>query len=70
MLRKSLSATQSSPQCVQMPGTKRSNMLDGLGFREVRGYCFGGSNNKDYSVLRSRLGSPCLRKLPDVSSKV
>ena len=31
MLRNSLSTTQSSPHCVQMPGTKRSNMFGACG---------------------------------------
>ena len=33
------------------------------GFPKIRGYLFGGPNNKDYSILGSILGSPYFGKL-------
>ena len=37
-------------------------MLYDTGFPKV-GVVFGDSHNKDYSILRSILGSPCFEKL-------
>ena len=34
------------------------------GFPKIRGYHFGSSHNKDYSILGSILGSPYFGKLP------
>ena len=34
------------------------------GFPKIRGTFFGGSHNKDYSILGSILGSPYFGKLP------
>ena len=35
-----------------------------LGFPKIRGTCFGGPNNEDYSFSGSIFGSPYLGKLP------
>ena len=51
-------------------GGLQGNRLQGFGLRDEvgvshnYGYLFGSSQNKDYSVLSSILGSPCFGKLP------
>ena len=37
------------------------------GFPKIRGYLFGDPHNKDYTILRSILGSPYVGKLPCVA---
>ena len=39
-----------------------------IGVSQNYGYLFGGPHNKDYSILRSILGSPYIGKLPNWSS--
>ena len=40
------------------------NIWDIWGFPKIRGTFFGGPHNKDYTILGSILGFPCLGKLP------
>ena len=37
-----------------------------MGVSQNYGYLFGGPNNKDYSILGSKLGSPYFGKLPNI----